>query len=136
MWEFLTRKKEAAPAPVAEPVADTENSTGVGAVEQVSEQGSESAAEKYAAILTQSAGNTATAVDDGVVASDADQVAKAADAASRVNQLVELAQVKGVAHAVAVARRMNDFYVLDTMHDELADKLYEALKAKGLIAGE
>jgi len=41
-----------------------------------------------------------------------------------------------VAHAVRVAKRMNDLYVLDTMHDELADKLYDGLVSKGLIVKE
>lgn len=107
------------------------------AAEQVAERGNESANEKYAAILTQSGTAvqaTTTSADD--VHADAEVVGRATDAASRVTQLVELAQVKGIAHAVEVARKMNDLYVLDTMHDELADKLYEALKAKGLIQGE
>ncbi len=136
MWEFLSRKKEAsvAPVPEAAPVVRPETAP---AVEQVAEHGSENANEKYAAILTQSGTavqGAATSADD--VHADAEAVGRATDAASRVTQLVELAQVKGVAHAVEVARKMNDLYVLDTMHDELADKLYDALKAKGLIQGE
>ncbi|TXH07314.1 MAG: hypothetical protein E6Q06_02910 [Candidatus Moraniibacteriota bacterium] len=138
MWEFLSRKKEVSAAPASEAAPVTHPETVPAAVEQVAERGSESANEKYAAILTQSgsAGQpTAQSTDDDVHA-DAQVVGSAVDAASRVTQLVELAQVKGVAHAVEVARKMNDLYVLDTMHDELADKLYDALKAKGLIRGE
>lgn len=137
MWEFFTRKKEAPttlPTPEVAPVSRLESSP---VAEQVAERGNESANEKYAAILTQS-GSTgqATPVSTNEVHTDAESVGRATDAASRVTQLVELAQVKGIAHAVEVARKMNDLYVLDTMHDELADKLYEALKAKGLIQGE
>lgn len=136
MWEFLSRKKEASVAPVPEAASVARPET-VPAVEQVAEHGSENANEKYTAILTQSgtaAQGAAASADD--VHADAEVVGRATDAASRVTQLVELAQVKGVAHAVEVARKMNDLYVLDTMHDELADKLYDALKAKGLIQGE
>lgn len=137
MWEFFTRKKKetpAAPAPESAPVVHPEPAP---VVEQVTEHGSESAAnEKYAAILTQAGLSGQPALPAADVHADAVGVGQATDAASRVTQLVELAQVKGVAHAVEVARKMNDLYVLDTMHDELADKLYEALKAKGLIQGE
>ena len=136
MWEFLSRKKEASVAPVPE-VAPAARPEAAPAIEQVAEHGSENANEKYTAILTQSGTavqGAAASADD--VHADAEVVGRATDAASRVTQLVELAQVKGVAHAVEVARKMNDLYVLDTMHDELADKLYDALKAKGLIQGE
>ncbi|MFZ1654909.1 MAG: hypothetical protein WBO92_00625 [Candidatus Moraniibacteriota bacterium] len=134
MWEFLSRKKET-PLVIAEPTVSTPPvPEGAPVVEQATEQATEQVNEKYAAILSQTGGQSAPS--DGVVSDDASQVSQATDAASRVTQLVELAQVKGVAHAVAVARKLNDFYVLDTMHDELADRLYEALKAKGLIQGE
>ena len=74
--------------------------------------------------------------DDAEVEADAHVVGALEEAEKRVHTLVEMAQVKGVAHAVRVAKRMNDLYVLDTMHDELADKLYEGLLAKGLIHKE
>lgn len=136
MWEFFTRKKETPVAPVTEAVPAPRPES-VPAAEQVAERSNESAHEKYAAILTQSGlTDQAASVSTDDVHTDAEAVGQATDAASRVTQLVELAQVKGVAHAVEVARKMNDLYVLDTMHDELADKLYEALKAKGLIQGE
>lgn len=136
MWEFLSRKKETAAStePIAAPEAKSEQVTPL--FESGTEKAIEKVNEKYAAILSQTtpAGQSMSVTAD--VDTDADQLGRATDAATRVNQLVELAQVKGVAHAVAVARKMNDLYVLDTMHDELADKLYEALKAKGLILGE
>lgn len=136
MWEFLSRKKETLVTPPAEAAPSAARPESVPAMEQAAERGGESTNEKFAAILTQSgAGARIAPVATGVTA-DAESLSQATDAASRVTQLVELAQVKGVVHAVEVARKMNDLYVLDTMHDELADKLYEALKAKGLIQGE
>lgn len=136
MWEFFSRKKEASLAP-AEPAKAVEAKAqeGGSVFEQTPEQAMEKVNEKYAAILSQSSAAQAVPVKSDVTA-DADAVGRTTDAETRVNQLVELAQVKGVAHAVEVARKMNDLYVLDTMHDELADKLYDALKAKGLLLGE
>jgi hypothetical protein len=136
MWEFFTRKKETPVAPATEAATVAHPESVVPSVEQVAERGSESANEKYAAILSQSVSSSQPVFPAADVHADAEGVSQATDAASRVTQLVELAQVKGVAHAVEVARKMNDLYVLDTMHDELADRLYEALKAKGLIQGE
>lgn len=136
MWEFFSRKKEASPAPT-EPAnaVETKAPEGGPLFEQAPERAMEKVNEKYAAILSQSP-PTQTAPVKSDVDLDADAVGRTTDAETRVNQLVELAQVKGVAHAVEVARKMNDLYVLDTMHDELADKLYDALKAKGLLLGE
>ncbi|MFA9262603.1 MAG: hypothetical protein ACEQSB_04590 [Undibacterium sp.] len=136
MWEFLSRKKET--ATVAEPVAtpETKAEAMVPVLESVPEKAIEKVNEKYAAILSQTAPAGQSVSVTANVDADATEVGRMTDATTRVNQLVELAQVKGVAHAVAVAQKMNDLYVLDTMHDELADKLYEALKAKGLILGE
>jgi len=135
MWEFLSRKKEVPVAP-AEPIpASVGLSEAVPSAEQVTEQATEKVNEQYAAILSQSvAPQAAPIVAD--IDSDAVAVSQATDAASVVSQLVGLAQVKGVAHAVEVARKLDDFYILDTMHDELADKLYDGLRAKGLVIGE
>ena len=74
--------------------------------------------------------------DDQVVHTDAERVSLQQDADSQVQQLVDLAMTKGVVHAVKVARRMGDFYVLDKMHDDLVNQFYEALVQKGLIAKE
>ena len=136
MWEFFTRKKESPSPPTSEAAPVARPETVPAAVEQSAEHSGEGANERYAAILTQAGPANQAALPEADVHADATAVGSAVDAASRVNQLVELAQVKGVAHAVEVARKMNDLYVLDTMHDELADKLYDALKAKGLIQGE
>ncbi len=137
MWEFFSRKKEAATTPT-EVVLSPE--TNGGKVRQPFEDGaeqlSEKAEERYAAILAQSSVSSQSVPVAADVQADVRQVGQALDATSQVNQLVELAQLKGVAHAVDVARKLNDLYVLDTMHDQLADTLYEALKAKGLIQSE
>lgn len=95
----------------------------------------ERVSEQYSKILSQVQPGSASTADDEVE-EDANAVGVVEEAEKKVHTLVELAQVKGVAHAVRVAKRMNDLYVLDTMHDELADKLYEGLLSKGLITKE
>ena len=77
-----------------------------------------------------------TSVDEADIEEDAKEIGAIEAAEQKVHTLIGLAQVKGVAHAVRVAKRMNDLYVLDTMHDELADKLYDGLLAQGLISKE
>jgi hypothetical protein len=69
------------------------------------------------------------------VQSDAQTVYDAqTDAEGQVKKLVDLAMNKGVAHAVKVARHLEDNYVLDTFHDQLlAEEFHNALMAKGLI---
>lgn len=78
-------------------------------------------------------GATTIPVDPVAVSVDAATVGQTMDVESRISQLMELATVKGVAHAVSVARKLNDFYILDKMHDDLADKFYQALHDKGLL---
>lgn len=114
-----TSPQEITPTPETEPV-----------VEATMDRGSE----QYAKILSQV--NTQASTTDDEVNQDATAVGALEEAEKKVHTLIELAQVKGVAHAVRVAKRMNDLYVLDTMHDELADKLYDGLLAKGLITKE
>jgi len=68
------------------------------------------------------------------VARDAELVAQKADAESQVQHLVDVAQQKGIIHAVKVARHMESNYILDTFHDRiLADDLHDALVKKGMI---
>ena len=114
-----TSSPEATPTLETEPVVETKMDRG---------------SEQYAKILSQV--STQTSATDDEVNQDATAVGALEEAEKKVHTLVELAQVKGVAHAVRVAKRMNDLYVLDTMHDELADKLYDGLLAKGLITKE
>lgn len=101
------------------------------------EKKSEKAELHFSNILSRVGGAGSQQSDDtAAIASDAQSVAGMTDAESQVNELVQIATVKGIAHAVNVARKLNDFYVLDRMHDELAEKFYEALKAKGMIQEE
>jgi hypothetical protein len=74
-----------------------------------------------------------TPQNDENVDDEAKKVSLKTDADSKVNQLVELASTKGVVYAVKVARHLQDFYVLDQMHDDLVNRLYDSLKEKGLI---
>jgi len=60
--------------------------------------------------------------------------AQKSDAESQIQHLVDIAQQKGVLHAVKVARHMESNYILDTFHDRiLADELHDALVKKGMI---
>ncbi|HPN54862.1 MAG TPA: hypothetical protein PLB52_02910 [Candidatus Moranbacteria bacterium] len=96
-----------------------------------------SASEKdsaYNKILTKVQTQTDDQFDMSAVASDAQIGAQKTDAETQIQHLVDLAQQKGVVHAVKVARHMEDNYVLDTFHDRMmADELHDALVAKGMI---
>lgn len=62
---------------------------------------------------------------------------KKMDAESNVKHLVDLALEKGVEYAVKVARKMDDNYILDMMHDKLiADNFHKALLDKRMISEE
>ncbi len=68
------------------------------------------------------------------VAQDAHRGAAEPDVGAQVQHLVSLATTKGVTHAVKVAQRMSDYYILDKMHDKmLADQFFDALRKKGLL---
>lgn len=68
------------------------------------------------------------------VEKDAKSVDTAIDAESKINTLVEIAETKGIFHAVKVARHMEDNYTLDEFHDRLlGEELHKALVAKGVI---
>ncbi len=70
----------------------------------------------------------------GDVIGDAEKASQKTDAASQIQHLVDVASVKGVVHAVKVARHLEDNYVLDAFHDKLmADELHDALVKKGLL---
>lgn len=103
--------------------------------ESPSEQALEKSGEKYSQILSQ-VKTASSSIDPASVVSDASGLSGDVDTQAIVTKLVALAETKGVAHAVAVAKKMQDLYILDTMHDTLADEFYDALKAKGLISGE
>ena len=72
--------------------------------------------------------------DQDEVANDAKEGAQKMDAETQIQHLIDIAQQKGVVHAVKVARHMEDNYILDTFHDKmLADELHDALVKKGMI---
>jgi hypothetical protein len=98
------------------------------------EGGQERMEGKYEEILSKvSPKGTAAASADEEVALDAKNISATIDEESKIQKLLDLASTKGVAHAVKVARSLNDYYALDQMHDALADKLYQGLLEQGLI---
>lgn len=58
------------------------------------------------------------------------------DMESQVTRLLDLVTQKGVPHAVQVARKLKNYYLLDRMHDELVDKFYQGLVERGVIPKE
>jgi hypothetical protein len=106
-----------------------------GILERAPEQVAETANEKYSEILSKASPQdpSATTPAPSQVEIDAKAVYDETDAEARVTKLVALAETRGIEHSVRVAQKLNDFYVLDRMHDELSEKFYDALKEKGLI---
>lgn len=101
------------------------------------EQKGEHVEGKYLEILqkTSPAASPAVAKDDETAAT-AKTIGALADEETKVSRLLELAEQKGVAQAVKIAYALKDYYILDRMHDELADKLYTGLLEKGLVTRE
>lgn len=88
----------------------------------------------YSKILAKVPSQAKTLPKDDIVADDAKQANEELDAEGKLNKLIELAQTKGVFHAVSVAKHMENYYLLDEFHDRLlADELHDALVKKGLI---
>lgn len=87
----------------------------------------------YAKILSKvPATNQNAHADD--VATDAASVNDGIDAESKIENLIKIAENKSIAHAVKVARHMEDNYILDEFHDRmLGEELHNALVAKGMI---
>ena len=79
-----------------------------------------------------SASVQAAASDETAVKFDADSIRHMENADGRVQKLLDLARVKGVAHAVQVAETI-DAYTLDKTHDRLADELSDELRKRGLL---
>jgi hypothetical protein len=82
------------------------------------------------ALLDRIQSEPSTAPASQTVSADVD-AAHALDAETRVEHLVRLAEAKGVPHAVAVAQKLNDFYALDLLHDELVEKFHTLLDSRG-----
>lgn len=81
---------------------------------------------------TVSSTSTQTTAKDDNVKFDADAIRHMEDASGRVQKLLDLARVKGVAHAVSVAEHI-DAYTLDITHDRIADELSDELRRQGLL---
>ena len=66
---------------------------------------------------------------------DAHQTWQAKTADEQVEMLVKLAQSKGVVHAVKVAQRLDNYYILDKLHDQmsLGERMYQALQKEKII---
>lgn len=101
--------------------------------EQAHEVSSSERDDAYAKIVSRIKGGTSNYSDEEV-STDARDMSLEMDAQSQVQRLVELASLKGVAHAVKVARHIEDNYILDSFHDKLlSDELHTALLEKGII---
>lgn len=86
----------------------------------------------YAKILAKVKSPIAGVQDDVTI--DAKNTNDETDYENKVIKLVEIAQTKGVVHAVKVARHLEDNYFLDELHDRLlATDLHDALVKKGMI---
>lgn len=87
----------------------------------------------YSQILTQAKTQSAPQ-DDKTVNDDAEILSREKDVEGKIQGLVNIAETKGVVHAVKVARHLEDNYVLDELHDRLlSEELHNALLKKGLI---
>lgn len=101
------------------------------AVEKKEVQGEGAYREILAKAITSSSASAPT--DEDVIA-DAHNISVALlDEESKIQKVLDLAETKGVVHAVKVARTLDDYYALDQVHDALANKLYEGLLVRGLI---
>ena len=88
----------------------------------------------YNKILSKVQTQTDDKTSQDEVVSDAQMGAQKMDAETQIQHLIDLAQQKGVVHAVKVARHMEDNFILDTFHDRmLVDELHDALVKKGMI---
>ncbi len=96
----------------------------------------EKAEEKYNEILSKVSVSSQTISTDDTIRTDAKSIGELTDEEGKVQKLLDLAAAKGVLHAVRVARSLGDYYALDRMHDDLADKLYDGLVARGLLEKE
>ncbi len=111
-----------------------------GGIEFDKEKIAESAAEKSAAEKDASYQNILSKVktqndnDDDSIMQDASNLHQQTDRESQITHLIDLAMTKGVEHAVKVAQKAEDYYVLDQLHDRLlADDLHDALVSRELI---
>lgn len=73
-------------------------------------------------------------LDSPAVNDDAEIVSREKGAESKVQALLGIAEAKGVVYAVKVAKKLEDNYVLDELHDRmLGEEFHRALIQKGFI---
>ena len=100
--------------------------------EKATEQSTAENDQTYHHILSQV--QTTQDDDHGKMMQDASVLHQQMDRESQIKHLIDLAMMDGVEHAVKVAQKAEDYYVLDQLHDRLLSQdLHEALMAKGLI---
>lgn len=89
----------------------------------------------YGHILSQvQSSHDAIGEDHGKIMHDASTLHQKMDRESQIKHLIDLAMSEGVQHAVKVAQKAEDYYILDQLHDRLlADDFHAALKARGMI---
>jgi len=104
-----------------------------GAVER--KEGAGEKESSYSKILSKvNAKSPVVLTSDTDVATDASATNSGIDAESKITNLVQLAETKGIPHAVKVARHMEDNFTLDEFHDRLlGEELHSALVQKGMI---
>lgn len=88
---------------------------------------------QFTEILNKAVPVLGTAGSAGNATDDARNLSLLADIESQVTRLLDLATQKGIPHAVHVAQKMKNYYLLDRMHDEMVDKFYQGLVEKGLV---
>jgi hypothetical protein len=104
-------------------------------VEKVAEEGVVEKDAAYRGALSNL--QTQTDDDDADVMQDASSVHQQMDRESQITHLIDLATQKGVRHAVKVAQKTQDYYVLDQLHDRLlTEELHEVLESRGFIKEE
>lgn len=100
-------------------------------VEKAQEKSAAESDATYKAILSKVSD---TQSDENTVMNDASNLDQKMNRESQITHLIDLAMNKGVAHAVKVAQKAEDYYLLDQLHDRLlADELHDALVQRGLI---
>ena len=125
--------KENISAGVPAPEAMTEAPHSIDGVVERKEGSAEKEA-AYSKILSKIGSQTHAPTMDGDVKNDAAVAVTGADAQSKITNLVNIAEVKGIPHAVKVARHMEDNYTIDEFHDRLlGEELHDALVSKGMI---
>ena len=123
-WDAAEREKNTSPGAITEQKVERH------------EAKSELLYQKIVSQVQSTSAQTQTGSDDDAARDlDAKTIAALGDMRVQVERLVQLAELKGVVYAVQVAKQL-DFYVLDQVHDQLANHLYDQLVNKGMIVKE